>query len=171
MVLHDTPALPDAGDGYCCLGAVMRGPDGCTCWTDVHDRDQAEPDPTAVQLLAAGVTPSVRPQMCGDCAYRPGSPERTGDDRFRGDAELLEDLAADGTRFWCHDGMRRRLGRTFTVAGHPAMSVPSGPGDYAPPIVDAVPYRADGQPGLLCAGWDARRRALTARRTEVTGDA
>ena len=34
------------------------------------------------------------------------------------------------------------------------------PGGYDPPIVDSVPYRTDGTPEELCAGWDARRRAL-----------
>jgi hypothetical protein len=32
-----------------------------------------------------------------------------------------------------------------------------------PPIVDGIPYRANVRPTLPCAGWSARRRALTAR--------
>lgn len=32
-----------------------------------------------------------------------------------------------------------------------------------PPIVNAVPYRADGTPAELCAGWSARSRALAGR--------
>lgn len=45
-------------------------------------------------------------------------------------------------------------------------------GDYQPPIVEGIPYRADGQPGLLCAGWVARNRALTAKReaSSFSGD-
>lgn len=43
---------------------------------------------------------------------------------------------------------------------HPAgMRIPADPGrdgDYQPPIVLGVPFRADGQPGLLCAGWAGR---------------
>lgn len=153
--------LPDAGEGSCCYGAALDGPHACTCWVDVHDPhqpEQADPDPEAMRLLAAGVQPNTRDRMCSDCAYRPGSPERAGDPRYRGDAEFLEDLAGTGQRFWCHQGLSRRVGRTFTGR----MSVPSGPGDYDPPIIDGIPYQLDGQPGLVCAGWAARHRALTA---------
>lgn len=146
-------ALAAAGPWTCCAGAVQRGPGGCTCWTPLFDLDQSTPDPTA----------PVQPRhaMCSDCAYRPGSPERTGDEDVAGDAAQLEQLAADGTPFWCHDGMREPVRwchpSGLTIPAH------SSHGDYQPPQIDGVPYRADGRPGLLCAGWHARRRALTAR--------
>jgi len=100
--------------------------------------------------------------MCEDCAYRPQSPERSGDDRYAGDADQLEAWASTGTPFHCHDGMRKRVARW-----HPAGRLILDSADtYEPPIREGVPYRADGQPGLLCAGWDARRRALVARVRE-----
>lgn len=150
------PDFPDTG-GWCCSGAAMFGADHCTCWEAVYDLDQAPLDVNAVRLLAAGVQPNTRDRMCGDCAYRPGSPERLGDQEHAGDPELLEELAACGEPFWCHGGMRRRAGWVHPptgtrIAGHPA--------DYDPPRVAGVPWRADGTPGELCAGWAARNRAL-----------
>jgi len=151
---HD---LPDAGEGACCYGAGMRGPGGCTCWRPVYDLDQAEPVPAI---------PIVRPGgMCGDCAYRPGSPEKDGDPKYRGDADHLEHLAATGTPFSCHDGLRRLLRRV-----HPSgVEVPADPGAYDPPILDGQPFRADGQPALLCAGWAARGRAIAAQQGSDRG--
>ncbi len=143
------PSLPDAGDGVCCAGAALYGPERCTCWRSLYDREQVDPVPVPGP-------PQVRDGMCGDCAYRPGSPEKEDHPDYRGDADQLERLAASGTPFWCHDGLRRELLRR-----HPSgVEHPSLPGAYDPPMRDGVPYRADGRPGLLCAGWDARRRAL-----------
>lgn len=155
--------LPDAGGGMCCYGAAVYGPERCTCWEPEYDLEQADPDPTAMALLAAGVQPSTRSRMCGDCAYRPGSPEKRGAPDHDGDPDALEEFAAV-SRFWCHQGMRRpvrlRHPSGTAVDGHPAA--------YAPPVVDAVPYRADGSPGELCAGWAARRRALGVNDAEET---
>lgn len=96
--------------------------------------------------------------MCADCAYRPGSPEKSGDPTVTGSADALEDFAATGARFWCHQGMRR----TIALRHLSGAEAPRGAAAYDPPIVDGIPYRADGSPGQLCAGWAARRRALTA---------
>ena len=140
------PDFPDLGLN-CCYGVSMRG--ACSCWRPVYDApEQADPVDGA---------PTVRPGgMCGDCAYRPGSPEKTGDPHHRGDATELEMLAEDGRPFYCHDGMRR-----IVKWVHPSgAEVPGHPADYAPPIVGAVPHRTDGTPAFLCAGWNARRRAL-----------
>lgn len=145
------PDLPEVDDGLCCTGAAMYGAGGCTCWRSVYDVDQADPMPAARVVRPGG--------MCGDCAYRPGSPEKAGDPGYRGDADQLEVWAEAATPFHCHDGLRRRVGRR-----HPAGVELHSPADeYDPPILDGVPYRADGQPGYLCAGWDARRRAIAAR--------
>jgi hypothetical protein len=153
-LLNDTrPELPDTGGG-CCDGEAFIGPQGCTCWVEVYDLNQADPDPAAVRLLATGVQPSAQPTRCGDCAYRPGSPERTGAAGYLGDADFLDELAARGDQFWCHQGMRR-----VVELRHPSgVTVPGHPAAYRPPIIAGIPYRADGQPGLLCAGWVARRR-------------
>jgi hypothetical protein len=148
--------LPDAGDRMCCYGAAMGGPGRCTCWTEVYDHPQTDPDPLAVQLLAAGIHPVTRRSPCHDCAYRPDSPERTGDERFQGDEEFLQGIVERGERFWCHQGIRM-----VVALRHPAgVEIPVPPGGYRPARVDAVPYRADGTPAEICGGWAARRRAL-----------
>lgn len=156
-ICHDTArGLPDAGEGACCIGAAVDGPHRCTCWVEVFDLDQAPP--------LADADHAVRPQMCDDCAYRPGSPERAGDEHAAGDAELLERIAADAKPFWCHQGMRRPLAFRHEPTGTemPADNVGGAELAYRPPIVDGRPFRADGTPADLCAGWDARRRALAA---------
>jgi hypothetical protein len=151
MSIIGDPTLPEVGDGYCCAGAAERGREFCTCWETVYDRDQAEVQPGFPTVRAGG--------MCSDCAYRPGSPEKDADPEYGGDPATLEAWAEVGAPFHCHDGMRRRV-----ELRHPAGAVvPGHPADYDPPIQAGVPYRADGQPGYLCAGWDARRRALAAR--------
>jgi hypothetical protein len=155
-------AIIAAGSPWtCCIGVIERGPAACTCWRPVYDLDQTDPDPDTVIALVLGTEqPPTRHRMCEDCAYRPNSPERSGDERMAGDADELERLAATGTRFWCHDGMRRPI-----AWRHPlGMRIPAaGDGDYQPPIIEGIPWRADGSPGLLCAGWSARHRALTGK--------
>lgn len=164
-------ALVAAGSPWeCCDGARDKGPTECSCWTPEYDLEQVKPSIAAVVGLALGeIDPPQRDRMCLDCAYRPDSPEKTGGESVDGDATMLEKLAAEGTRFWCHDGMRKPV-----AWRHPAgiRITAASDGDYQPPIVEAVPYRADGQPGLLCAGWAARNRALTAKRgaKAVTAD-
>jgi hypothetical protein len=140
------PDLPDTG-GTCCAGAAIYGPHRCTCWTPVYDTEQAAP------LVDV---PRVRDRMCNDCAYRPDSPEKRGDPDVAGDADLLEDLAAGGTPFWCHDGIRRPVKLV-----HPTgMEIPGHAADYDPPKIGGIPFRADGRMALLCAGWAARGRAI-----------
>lgn len=140
----------------CCVSAAKDGPAACICWEPVFDQEQSKPDLGAVAAIVLGTAqPPERERMCGDCAYRAGSPERTGRDEVDGDETLLDRLAASGERFWCHDGMRSPV-----AWRHPkGMRIPAvGDGDYQPVIVEGVPYRANGEPGLLCAGWAARRR-------------
>lgn len=165
------PDAPNAGKGMCCMGAIHDGAEGCTCWLPVFDVDdgQAPPDEQTVRLLAAGVEPTVRPDgMCADCAYRPGSPERTGEPGYKGDADQLELYAAVGHRFWCHDGLLRVTHWRHEPTG---ITIPAHPATYTPPIRDGVPYKADGSAGYLCAGWDARRRANAALAVTLeTGD-
>lgn len=152
------PDWPDAGEGTCCAGAAMFGPHRCTCWTPVYDLEQRPIRPDLVGWLAAGVHPDTRPRMCEGCAYRPDSPERRGDPRHVGDADELERIAAE-SRFWCHVGIRRITGYV-----HPSGArAPGHPAAYDPPTLGAVPFCADGAPAQLCAGWAARRRAITGR--------
>lgn len=127
---------------YCCHGSAMSGdPLDCTCWEPVYDLDQTAPDPT--------VEPSDQPEMCADCAYRSDSPERADAD----DSEMLGGLPDGDNPFWCHQGIRRP-----TRWRHPlGREVPGDPADYRPPLVAGVPYQADGQPALRCAGWVARK--------------
>jgi hypothetical protein len=136
-------AHPDEQPDPCCVGSANAAED-CTCWRPVFDVGQAEPRPPA----SFGEL-SVQLRMCGDCAYRPGSSERV--DQFMAD-ELFA-LPEQGTPFYCHDGMRRPA-----YWQHPdGRRVDGAPDDWQPLIRSGIPYRADGAPGLLCAGWFFRR--------------
>lgn len=171
-LLRALQAHVDAGRGMgvalvttaCCPDAVEGGPACCTCWTPEYDQPQTDPDPQTVAALALGeAEPPQRRLMCHDCAYRPDSPERNGDEAYDGDAAELDRIARED-RFWCHDGLRKPI-----AWRHPAgIRIPTvSDGDYQPPVVLGVPYRATGEPGLLCAGWAARRRVLTAVSKEA----
>lgn len=138
---------PDVGDGTCCYGAAMGGPRECSCWRPVHDLEQATPRTE----LDAG----VMPKMCGDCAYKPGSPERRDDPDVVASSAQLEQLVDQAVSFWCHNGLARLThfihpptGTIFTPAGTESA--------FQPPIIDGRPYKADGTPGDYCAGWSAR---------------
>lgn len=129
---------------YCCMGSVEDGPKGCTCWEPVYDLEQVPPN------LAEGVVSETRTKRCGDCAYRPDSPERE-DGR-------LDDITGV---FFCHQGIRRPV-----AYRHPDGRVREwvDTTDYQPPIHGHRPYKADGTPADICAGW-----AQEARRAERTG--
>lgn len=137
----------------CCVGEGFRGPEYCTCWKPIFDVDQQE--------LRAPSSPDdlgARTSMCGDCAYRKDSPERAE----QHSDEFLMDLVVDGTPFWCHEGMRRPVRWE-----HPdGRTVPGDPADYQPPRIVGIPYRADGRPGLLCAGWAHRSDRASQRLVE-----
>lgn len=153
------PEFPDLGlTEPCCYGVANGTADNCSCWRPVYDGDQTD--------RLTFDAPVVRPDgMCGDCAYRPGSPEKSGDPHHRGDPQELEMLAESGRPFFCHDGMRR-----IVKWVHPTgAEVPGHPADYAPPISGDLPHRTDGTPAYLCAGWDARRRALEAQLSKEEG--
>jgi hypothetical protein len=136
--------LPDLGDVYCCAGMAMGGAGRCTCWEPVFAEEQ--------RPIVDGLSPTVADAMCVDCAYRPGSPERSGHPQAAGDQDLLDQLVRDGTPFWCHQGIRRPVGYL-----HPAgVGILASGLEYTPPTRDGVPYRADGTPADYCAGWAAR---------------
>lgn len=142
-------AHPQEQGTGCCYGDAFGGPEGCTCWTPEYDAEQHEPRPptTAADLRAAA-------QPCGDCAYRRDSPERAHD------PDWLLDLPGQGALFWCHEGMRRPARWR-----HPdGRTVDGDPDDWRPPLAGGIPYRLDGRPGLLCAGWTARAAVREGRR-------
>lgn len=136
--------LPDPGEGACCIGAAVYGPQRCTCWKEKYDKRQRKPAPSE---------PDVRASQCEDCAYRQNSPERRGDPTYAGDQEELDRIVAEGEVFYCHQGIRRPV-----KLRHPSgVEIDGHPGAYDPPIIDGVPYRANGRPASICAGWAARR--------------
>lgn len=125
---------------HCCMGSAEHGPADCTCWEPVYDLEQAEPDRSA--------EPATRAAMCADCAYRPDSPERQGDDRYR-----PNEATADAP-FWCHQGLRKPIAWRHRLG----ITVECDTDAYAPPVIAGVPYKADGSPGERCAGWAAHHR-------------
>jgi len=147
--------FPDAGEGACCYGAIMNGPQACTCWQPVYDLEQ--------QPLRPGDL-GLRGSMCGDCAFRPGSPERSGDPSYQGDGEFLDEIVITGELFACHQGVRRVIRWV-----HPSGAEISGHGgDYRPPLVNGRPFKADGTPADLCAGWAARRLKYMQREAKAS---
>lgn len=136
-------AHPDDDGVGCCWGDVQNGAEGCRCWVPIYDAEQAVPVPPA-----SPDDIQIQKRMCGDCAFRKGSPERT--DEWKDEALLS--LAEEGTPFYCHEDMRRPVRWE-----HPDGRVIDGStDDWQPPIIRGLPYRIDGRPGLLCAGWAAR---------------
>jgi hypothetical protein len=134
---------PDVGNGEvpCCYGAAVYGPGRCTCWESEYDHLQQEPKAGPMQ---------ERERMCVDCAFRPDSPERQGDERYSNSDEDGIERVLSGT-FLCHAGMRSR-----TRERHPSGALLEVlPGAYAPP---SPPCKADGSPAEYCAGWAAERR-------------
>ncbi len=130
----------------CCGGFGLRGPEFCTCWIAVY-----EPIPVAPAL---STRPDTMPRMCGDCAFRPDSPERRGDQHAAANWAGLQYLVATETPFWCHDGLPRLIGWRHQPSDT-WIPQPGSVDDYKPTIVDGVPYRADGNAGSRCAGWAA----------------
>lgn len=155
---------PDDRDDFaddempCCMASAMRGPRACTCWEPVYDLEQAEAvakfgrDPDLPGVVHEGPTMKTRETCCHDCAYRNDSPERA-----EGYDEELRDVAGTvGDVFACHEGMRRVVSWR-----HPdGRELPAGDGDYAPPMIGGVAFKADGTSADLCAGWAAHRRGL-----------
>lgn len=120
----------------CCMGTVMSGAAGCTCWVPTYDLVQELPRPGE---------DATRRQRCHDCAFRPDSPERA-----RGDE--LEGL----DNFHCHQGVRR-----VVEWRHPDGRVrPGDPADYHPLLINGHGYKADGSPMDICAGWAQSQRLL-----------
>lgn len=137
------------GLSACCQGAT-QSPTDCICWVPEYDLDQQPPIPGDHLVTEA------RSTACEDCAYRPNSPERQGDEAYVADFDSF-----DAGVFYCHQGMRKPLRWRHQGLG----IVVEATGDYyAPPMRigadgNSVPFKADGTPGDRCAGWAAQRRA------------
>lgn len=148
---------PDTGE-VCCMGSAEYGPGRCTCWEPVYDLAQAP------LVDEADARFGVCGQMCVDCAYRPDSPERQGSEHVVGDESFLMRIVVSGHPFACHQGIRRPLRYvhepTGTVFTPTAEQIDAA---YRPPIRKGWPYKADGTPADLCAGW-AQRRLLHLQR-------
>jgi hypothetical protein len=142
------PDYPDAGEGACCMGSAARGPENCTCWVPVYNKKQAPRKQGPMRQ---------RDRMCSDCAFRPDSPERNGDERYAHCGEDGIDEVMGGT-FLCHTGMRRLLREV-----HPSGVVLEAPPDAYEP--GDPPQQADGSPPELCAGWAAEMK-----RREAEGE-
>lgn len=155
LIDEDGFAVPDA---ICCSGVGFSGRlEDCGCWQPVYEpAEQATPRPPA---SAADLR--AQSEMCSDCAFRKDSPERSTE--F--EEEALLSLPEEGQAFWCHDGMRRPVRWVHPTRGE----IDGDPADWRPPQVGGIPYRADGAPGLLCAGWLARRVRAVAREQTRSG--
>lgn len=143
--------IPASMEPWCCGGAAeVEDMHYCDCWVPVIEpaTGQTPPDGTPASV--------ARPSMCSDCAFRPGSPERANDESVTADTDDLERCVTTGVPFYCHDGMVRVLGWDHPSGVHVEAPVDA----YTPPIRMGTPYRADGAPALLCAGWQARRARL-----------
>ena len=140
---------PDVGNGDlpCCMGVAVYGPGRCTCWRPIYDQEQ--------QTARPGPMPK-RTKCCGDCAFRMGSPERSGDARMaHSDPDDLQEVVTGRSVFACHVGMRR-----VVAWQHPSGArIDATSGDYDPLIIDGIAYQADGSPAFACAGQRAMRVA------------
>lgn len=147
-------------DGEPCWDACALDGSDCAVWEPVY-----WPTPiTDSEQLQAG--PELRRRLaCGDCAYRPGSPERR--DAGGGLPDSFDPLRP----FHCHDGMPALVGWTHPGLGVSllARELPSmkdgfliGSYDYQPFSRNGRGWQYDGQPLVVCAGWAAHaQRALS----------
>ena len=148
-ISHDLP-FPDVTDGEpCCYGYAIHGPGRCTCWRPVHDLPQRKVKPAK---------PAVRARCCGDCAFRPDSPERNGVEGYQNNSQAEIDALVQGSAtFFCHQGTRRIIAYEHEPTG---ATIDAPPADYDPPIMNNVPYKANGKPQDICAGLCAARKRI-----------
>lgn len=140
-------------DGIPCWEACAADGTDCAVWEPIYwpepTRDPAE--------LQHGPEPR-RPLACGDCAYRPDSPERRDNDG------ALPATFDPSRPFHCHDGMPALVGWTHPGVGWSvlASTMPTmqdgfliGSYDYSPHQHGGRGWQHDGQPLVVCAGWAA----------------
>jgi hypothetical protein len=133
----------------CCMAAATTGGEHCTCWQPVlAARDDGGLQLVVEQAEIQAGPSCARRSACDDCAYRNGSPERL---------EAGGDLPDYGTRdpFYCHDGMPLVVAWLHPSGALRRDRIEAGKADYHPRIRSTTPYRTDGRPGVLCAGWAA----------------
>lgn len=127
--------LPPPDPEVPCCWAALNG-DACTCWGPVLD---AVPQPPQEGPCA------VQPRLCGDCAYRKGSPEREADEGYA-------PSYGPSDPFFCHQNVPRAVAYTHPVGI--TVTAPD-PGDYQPIVDGGRAYQSSGAPAVLCAGWAA----------------
>lgn len=159
---HPAPEPFYSEQGPCCWQAANTEGDDCSCWLPIL---HPAPAMDNGQLVTEEGPQELRRSKCGDCAYRPSSPERAA----QGGEPLTYGLDRP---FSCHEADRdvdpdARMPRV-TVWVHP----PSGAtltvtdDDYKPVINGNRPYLATGAPAPLCAGWaDSNRLNPTRKAT------
>lgn len=161
--------LPCPDPGVPCWEACKVDGTDCAVWEPIY-----WPEPTREPArLQAGPEPK-RPLACGDCAYRPGSPER------QANGGALPETFDPLRPFHCHDGMPALVGWTHTAVGDVcllASSLPTmqdgfliGSYDYRPHHVGGRGYQADGRPLVVCAGWAAHAARVMAEDTVPSYD-
>lgn len=146
----------------CCSEVERRGVEnggpGCTCWTPVYAEPQRPPVP--------GI-PVARRAPCRTCACHVAAGQLSDGSELPAGLEeayaWLVARAARGEAFYCHEGARVpiRWEHPTEPPRAPADHYvdDAGHSDWPPPMVDGVPYRADGRPAELCFAWDRLRRA------------
>jgi len=130
----------------CCMGSAVYGPSRCTCWAVEYDRPQQS---------ATGMSGAEIDKCCNDCAYRAGSPERSGSPAYDHSVEIEGDLPRmpTGSLFFCHKGMRKAVSAVHEPSG---LRVVLDRGDsYDATNHDGVPILANGDFAPLCAGFAA----------------
>lgn len=146
-VLRDVGEEKAAAFHYCCMGAAARGPEHCTCWEPIYDQQQKPP--------TGRFKPPCK-KACHDCAYRAGSPERSGNDNYHHAAETPGGLPSlrHGAVFYCHQGLRRIVAIKHSGTGY-RLDLSSN--DYYEPVKTADGLLdADGDVAPICAGYWAR---------------
>lgn len=128
---------PETDEWRGCCYSELR--ESCTCWEPIWD----VPPP----VFDASLPTEVRLEMCGGCAYRPGTDAWT--------CRTASDLPADtAKRFYCHEGARRILG--YRHPDGTEIMLPPEEIDHKGDEHDGRPFFRDGTPAPYCAGWAAR---------------
>lgn len=136
-------------DGACCWTAVQTEGTDCSCWEPIYSA-------TPTRDVQAG-PPAVRDSMCHDCAYRPGSPERTE----QGGGQLDVDRRRP---FVCHQGMPVLLGYTVpswqgndgvwqTGAFCVVARLVHDRDNFGPITRGPTAWKTDGTLADVCGGW------------------
>lgn len=154
-------------DGVPCWEACAVDGSDCAVWEAIYWPEPTK-DPARLQ---AGPEPKM-PTACGDCAYRPQSPERQDNG---GDLPVTFDPLRP---FHCHVGMPALVGWSHPGLGDVcllASSLPTmqdgfliGSYDYEPHHVGGRGFQADGRPLVVCAGWAAHAARVLAEPVPVS---